>query len=177
MKWVLLVIIFASTFAAGFFVTKYIFSKYNRVKAQPLKLDPITSSSPTLTSTPTATVTSTPIIIYTPTPTPSPTHVPQPVLSAQEIHKLMERFASQYGVDVNVLRHIAVCESGFNPSATNRNYAGLFQFNKTTWENNRRLMGEDPNVDLRYNAEESVQTASFIISKGKNYIWPNCYPK
>jgi soluble lytic murein transglycosylase-like protein len=88
----------------------------------------------------------------------------------------MERFAGQYAVDVNVLRHIAVCESGFNPSAVNGLYAGLYQFNVTTWKNGRVLMGEDTNPDLRFNAEESIQTAAYLISQGKRYLWPNCYP-
>jgi hypothetical protein len=34
----------------------------------------------------------------------------------------------------------------------------------------------DPNPDLRYNAEESIKTAAYLISIGKTYLWPNCIP-
>lgn len=88
----------------------------------------------------------------------------------------IERFASQYSVDPNVLRHIATCESGFNANARNGPYAGLYQFGNSSWKSNRILMGEDTDPDLRYNAEESVQTAAYIISRGIKNIWPNCYP-
>ncbi len=133
---------------------------------------------PTLTPTPTPspTPTPTPTPIPTPTSTPTPTPVPQPQFSQEEIHALIERFAGQYGVDPNVLRHLAVCESGFRQEAINGLYLGLFQYAKTTWKNIRILMGEDPDPDLRLNAEESVQTAAYSIAVGKKGIWPNCFP-
>ena len=89
----------------------------------------------------------------------------------------MARFALQYGVDVNVLRHVAVCESGFNTNASNGPYAGLYQFSRIAWKSNRALMGEEVDFNLRFDAEEATQTAAFIISTGKTYLWPNCYPK
>lgn len=140
------------------------------------------SSTPAPTLTPTPTITPTPTPTFTPTPSPSPTIIPiptlapQPKFSQEEIHGFIEIFAGQYGVDPNVLRHIATCESGFNASAVNGPYVGLFQFGSSSWINNRKLMGEDSDLDLRFNAEESVQTASFIVSKGIKNIWPNCYP-
>ncbi|MEJ2441741.1 MAG: transglycosylase SLT domain-containing protein, partial [Patescibacteria group bacterium] len=101
---------------------------------------------------------------------------PQPVFSAEEIHGFIERFAGQYGVDPNVLRHLAVCESGFNPLAVKLNYVGLFQFSPNTWIKYRQLMGEDIDISLRANAEEAVQTAAYVLSLGQTYIWPNCAP-
>jgi len=89
---------------------------------------------------------------------------------------LIKIYADQYGVDPNVLRYVAICESNFNPAAINGPYAGLYQFNPTTWENNRQLMGEDPSLDLRLNAEEAIKTAAFILSIGRGNIWPNCFP-
>jgi soluble lytic murein transglycosylase-like protein len=118
--------------------------------------------------------TSTPIPL--PTRIPTPTVVSQPRFSPEQIHAFIERFAAQYSVDPNVLRHIAVCESGFNPDAVNGPYAGLFQFTKSTWKSNRLSLGEDTNTDLRFNAEEATQTATYLISQGKKDIWPNCYP-
>lgn len=136
------------------------------------------SLPPSQTATPIPSPTSTPLPSVTakPKPTNTPTPVPQPEVTSSQIHQFMERFASQYAVDVNVLRYIAVCESGFNPLAVNGPYAGLYQFNTTTWRNNRKLMGEDTNPDLRFNAEEAVQTTAFLISRGKKSLWPNCYP-
>jgi len=99
-----------------------------------------------------------------------------PRVSPEEIHAFIERFAAQYGVDPNVLRHIAVCESGFNPLASKFSYAGLYQFGPNTWKNYRLMMGEDPNVDLRYDAEESTQTAAYVLSINQGYIWPSCLP-
>jgi len=89
---------------------------------------------------------------------------------------LLEGFAGQYDVDPDVLRHIAICESGFNPLAKNGPYIGLFQFGAATWSSNRKLIGEDPNPDLRYSAEESIQTAAYMIATKGRQFWPNCSP-
>ena len=130
------------------------------------------SPAPTETPIPTPEPTETP----SPTPVPTETPIPQPVFSSEEIHGFIERFAGQYGVDPNVLRHLAVCESGFNPLAANLNYAGLFQFSSNTWIKYRQLMGEDVDISLRLNAEEAVQTAAYAYSLGHEGIWPNCAP-
>jgi hypothetical protein len=138
--------------------------------------------SPTLTPTPTPKPTNTPTptlkLKPTPTaiPTPTPTPIIQPPPSSEQINSYIERFAGQYGVDPNVLRSIAVCESGFDPLATNLVYAGLYQFTPTTWTKYRQLLGEDTNPDLRFNAEEAVQTAAFVLSLGQTFIWPSCVP-
>jgi hypothetical protein len=140
----------------------------------------IPSPTPTLTPTSFPTVmptpTPTPTMKPTPTPTPTPTAVPQPDFSQEEIHGFIERFAAQYSVDPNVLRHIAACESGFNASAVNGPYVGLYQFGITSWRSNRTQMGEDADPNLRLNAEEAIQTAAFIVSKGMGNLWPNCFP-
>ena len=109
-------------------------------------------------------------------PLPSPTSVVAVQVSSQQINEYMDKYAGQYGVDVNVLRHVALCESGFNPQASNLIYAGLFQFSPSTWRSYRNQMGEDNNIDLRFNAEEAVQTAAYVLSQGRGYIWPNCLP-
>lgn len=137
-------------------------------------LIPEESPGPTLTPTPIPS--KTPQATASPTVKPTPTPVPQPVFSSQEINGFIDRFASQYGVSSDVLRHLALCESGFNPTAVHLGYAGLYQFGSTTWKNIRNSFGEDPSPDLRVNAEEAVQTAAYAISIGKSGIWPNCYP-
>ncbi len=135
-------------------------------------LDP----TPESTITPTPSSTPEPTETPSPTPVPTPTPIPQPVFSPEEIHNFIERFAGQYAVDPNVLRHLAVCESGFNPLAEKLNYVGLFQFSPNTWIKYRELMGEDADIDLRLNAEEAVQTAAYAYSLGNDSIWPNCAP-
>lgn len=140
----------------------------------------------------TATSVPTPLIIYSPSPSatleitlstlvPVPTETPAPTpfyvsTSSGEINAFIDRFSAQYGIDPNVLRHIAICESGFNSGARNGTYIGLFQFGLITWRNIRREIGEDINPDLRFSAEESVQTAAYALSKGRVSIWPNCMP-
>lgn len=101
---------------------------------------------------------------------------PQPQFSSAEIHGFMEKYASEYHIDVNILRHIAVCESNFNSNATNLSYAGLFQFSPNSWQHYRNLTTKDPNPDLRLNAEEAVRTAAYVLSINQAYIWPNCVP-
>lgn len=131
----------------------------------------IPSQTPTLVPTPTESPTPSPTKEPTPTPLPTPSPIPP-----SEINALIDRFAGQYAVDPNVLRHIAICESGFKPSAANGPYIGLFQFAKTTWKNLRREFGENIDDGLRFSAEESVQTAAYALSKGKKGLWPNCAP-
>lgn len=112
----------------------------------------------------------------TPTTFPTTTIALQTPFTSQEINGFIDRFAVQYKVDSNVLRHIATCESGFNPLAFNKYYAGLYQFSPNAWVKYRTEMGEDTNPDLRFNAEEATQTAVFVISTNRTYIWPNCTP-
>jgi len=132
--------------------------------------------SPTDTATPTPSPTPTAIPTLKPTPKPTPTPVPQPTFSSEQIYEFTNRFAGQYGVSPDVLRYIAICESGFRASAKNYVYVGLYQFNAATWKNLRIKMGEDPNPALRSNAEEAVQTAAYALSIGDKTIWPNCNP-
>jgi hypothetical protein len=163
----------------GYFATAIVDKRFFKKAVLSESTDVVVEDpTPTPTLTPIPTSTPTPTASPTPKPknTPTPSPVPQPKISQAEIHALMERFAGQYAVDVNILRHIAVCESGFDPGAVNGPYAGLYQFNSTTWKKNRILMGEDTNPDLRFNAEESIQTTAYLISQGKRYLWPNCYP-
>lgn len=125
------------------------------------------------------TPTSTPIPTPRPRPTatPSPTPIPVPKYSSEQIYHLIDQYAGEYHVDPNVLRHIAICETGFNPSAKNHIYAGLFQYDAPTWKAFRKLQGLDPDPDLRYNAQEAVRTTAYLLSQNRAYLWPNCTPK
>ena len=152
----------------------------NRDKSQQKILAEVTTFTatpvPTAVPTPTATPTPPPTPKPKPTPTKTPTPVPQPKYTSQQINEFINRFAGQYGVSPDVLRYMAICESGFNPLAQNLGYAGLYQFGAVTWKNLRVKIGEDPDANLRFNAEEAVQTAAYALSIGKKALWPNCYP-
>ena len=116
----------------------------------------------------------------TPTPRPKPSPTPTPSVtkySSEEIYHLIDSYSGQSGVDPNIVRHIAICESGFNPLAVNGKYAGLFQFDAMTWKNTRLKLQKDPNPVLRLDAQEAVRTAVYVISIRGGSAWPNCYPK
>lgn len=144
---------------------------------------PLQTLAPTQIPSPTPNITPAPIPTEIPTPVPtktaSPIPMPTPAIpsaTSSEINGFIDRFSAQYRVDPNVLRHIAVCESGFRSNAKNGPYIGLYQFGEITWKNIRKEFGEDTNPLLRYSAEESVQTAAYALSHGKSGIWPNCVP-
>lgn len=172
-------------------LTIVIFGQANQIKSRVLgdnstlisPLDGIESiPSDTLTPSPTPLVAS-PTPSPSPTPTSSPTQAPtpmvkpQPVFTSEQIYGFTNYYGILYAVDPNIIRHVAICESGFNPSAKYLKYAGLFQFDTLTWQTYRVKMGLDADPDLRYHAEEAVRTATYIFSLGKTSLWPNCYPK
>lgn len=134
---------------------------------------------PTLTPTPSQRPTPRPTRIPTPRPTkiPTPTSVPQPIFTSEQIYHLIDQYAGQYHVDPNVLRRIAVCETGFNPKSTNHIYAGLFQYDAPTWKSFRKLQGLDQDPNLRFNAEEAIRTTAYLLSQNRAYLWPNCAPR
>lgn len=134
--------------------------------------------APTITSSPTPSPTflPTPSPTSSPTATPTITPIPQPTSTSEQINEFINSFASEYGVSPDILRHLAICESGFNPSALKLSYAGLFQFGPSTWKNIRTEMEEETDVNLRLNAKEAVKTAAYVLHVNKAYIWPNCTP-
>lgn len=141
----------------------------------------VPTATPGPTHTPTPSTTPTPIITTLPTLAPTLTQTPTPtitivVATSEQINGFINQYASEYRLDPNVIRHIALCESGFNPSAKNLTYAGLFQFSPGTWTSYRNKMNKDPNPDLRVDAEEAVRTAAYVLSLNKGSIWPNCMP-
>lgn len=175
-----------AVFAGGFFIgilAVFLLLNKSEGKGKVLSISSVNIAATlplrlTLTLTPTPSPIATPTSTPKPTPTkkPKPTAIPVPSASSQEINGFIDRFSAQYNVNPNILRHLAVCESGFRQLAVNGPYIGLYQFGPATWQNNRRLMGEDANLDLRASAEEAVQTAAYILSIGRIGIWPNCQP-
>ena len=127
------------------------------------------SPTPTFTPTPTPTPTDTP----TPTPRPTPTPTPYPATSS-DLDRWFTDSANHYSVDRSLLFKIAACETGLRTNAVNWIYGGMFQFSPNTWSANRRLMNMDPNPDLRFNPEEAIRTAAFVLSTRGANAWPHC---
>lgn len=179
-KYFLFMILFGVSFGTGYFGLKYLFENNSQSAVLSVQTEGVEQLTPTVTpiptKTPSPTLTPTPTIIPSQTPTPTPTPIPQPEFSSEQINSFIDRFAGQYGVDPHVLRHIAICESGFNPHATKLSYVGLYQFTDFTWEKYRKQIGEDPDPNLRANAEEAVQAAAYVLSIGDTHIWPSCVP-
>lgn len=149
-------------------------------------ISPVVSVTPTITLTPPASVSA---IVTTPIPTASPTATstikkqvtpkPKPTPTAEpkeNVSRLVDKYSSEYGLDVNVVRYLVLCESGLRSNATNGKYVGLFQYDERTWKTIRTEMKLDVDVELRYSAEEAVKTTTYALSKGKTKLWPNCVP-
>lgn len=124
------------------------------------------------------------------TPMPKPTSSPTITVQAQtasyaqysknvpdDIKILVERYATEHGVNKDMMTHIALCESNFRSNAVNGPYAGVYQFVSSTWVSNRRAMGLDTDPALRFNAEESVKTAAFKMGRDGFGAWPVCQQK
>lgn len=110
-----------------------------------------------------------------PSPTPTPTPKPIPIIiNNEQLNSFFSKYAGEYGVDEELLKYIAECESNMNPQAVNGPYGGLFQFTPRTWAATRQTMPADPNPALRFNPEEAIKTAAFKISRGGIGAWPNC---
>lgn len=139
---------------------------------QPL-ISPVVSVTPTIVVTPTASPTATPTIkkLVTPKPKPTPTAEPK-----ESVSRLVDKYSGEYGLDVNVVRYLVLCESGLRSNATNGKYVGLFQYDERTWKTIRSEMKLDTNAELRYSAEEAIKTTTYALSKGKKKLWPNCLP-
>lgn len=160
-----------------------------QVLAQTIEVTPIPTATPiptvesTFTPEPTSTPKPTPPITPKPTVKPTPNSTSQAVVvptatpdvwSPPHLENWFSQYAGQFGVDKNTLERIANCESHFNPNAKNGDYVGMFQFNTSTWRTYRNQLGLDPNPDLRTNAEESIKTGAFLISKRGTAPWPSC---
>lgn len=130
------------------------------------------SETPTPSPTPTPVPTETPSPLPTEAPITTPTS--QPVFAPGELEILLSKYADEYRVDKELLKRIAACESGFNTGSKSGIYAGMFQFAEGTWLAARTRMGQDSNLKLRTNAEESVKTAAFMVESGQQEAWHNC---
>lgn len=133
---------------------------------------PIMTPSPTPTPNPTPTPTPMPPT-RKPTIPPTPTPTIPPVTSSQ-LDEWFSLYSGIYSVDRQRLWNIAVCESRLKPNATNGDYGGLYQFSTSTWKSTRKRMNLDTNPQLRFNPEESIKAAAFLLSTRGHSPWPNC---
>lgn len=130
-----------------------------------------TRPSPTSSPTPESTMVTASTPYPTAIPTPKPTKV---IIAPADLEPLFEEFSKTYKVDEYKLKKIADCESHFNRGVWSDPYAGMYQFKDSTWTKYRNMMGKDPNIDLRFGARESIETAAFVLSIGAERIWPVC---
>lgn len=101
----------------------------------------------------------------------------QPPPSRDQLEIMFSAYAQIYKIDKHLLQSIAFCESRYNPAAVNGRHAGMYQFNPTTWQATRKRMGYDPDINLRFDAEEAVRTAAFKISNSGSGAWAVCSAK
>lgn len=157
-------------------ITSLLFLGAHLVSKPKKTISPLSKFQPTPTMTPAPTNTPTPTQI--PTPIPSPTLTPTPTqiqVNSNDLNSLFEKYSAEYSVDKNLLVKIADCESNLNPNAISSfGYVGLFQFSESLWVSTRTRIGKDSNPTLRTNAEESIRTASLLISEGRQSVWPHC---
>lgn len=135
----------------------------------------VTEPSPSLELIPSPISEPTPTPTPRPTPKPIPTPTPLPTAAtAVQMDTWFTQYSGSQSVSIEMLRKIAVCESGYNQFAQNEIYGGLFQFSSSTWVSTRLQMNADSNPDLRFNAEEAIKTAAFRIATIGSAAWPNC---
>lgn len=126
-----------------------------------------------------------------PTPTIFPTPKLRPIVAAEtteasqqvvavqvtspvDLDHWFSTYSQAFGIDENLLKHIAKCESGYNAGSISGPYGGMYQYLASTWSSTRNAMSLDPNPDLRFNAEEAIKTTAWKISVGGIQAWPHC---
>ena len=146
------------------------------VLSQTQKISPTPMT--TYTPIPTITTSTTPMSSSpTPTYTLTPAHSPSPTpiyVTSGDLDFWFTKYANEFSVDRNKLWKIAVCESNLKPRAVNGLYGGLYQFSPSAWRTIRNQMNMNPELELRFNPEESIKTAAFKISAHGTGAWPNC---
>lgn len=120
-------------------------------------------------------------------PTPAPTNFVEvesttakpttPPVAASTFDPIFSQWSSHFGVDLNLLKYIAKCESRFNPDSVGGIYGGMYQFSASTWKSTRTAMNHDPDPNLRFDPAEAIKTAAFKIANGGKMAWKNCLPK
>lgn len=168
-KWIPIIAIFILII-----INLFVYGLILNQKINDAKIENITSS-PAIVISPTSTVFITPTFTLTPTPTTVPKATKVPAVSAPvTFDELFNRYGAIYGIDPAVLKKIADCESGFDPNQITGDYTGLFQFGSIPWQEARGRLGANPDLSLRFNAEESIRTAAHEIQFKGTSGWSDC---
>lgn len=148
------------------------FNRYQALSASdnPLPTTPVTITFPQPKKT------YKPVVLASKTEV-APVHAPAVVTRTypeSQYDAWFNQYGSQFGVEPELLKKIAYCESHYNPGAQNGPYGGMYQYLDSTWQATRNLMGLDPDPDLRFDAEQSIMTSAFKIKAGGIRAWPVC---
>lgn len=89
----------------------------------------------------------------------------------------IKEYVGKFPWNTKLALAIVQCESGFNPEAKNKysTARGLWQFIEATWIRERKIMGKDTNLDLRFDPFEATDTAYSLYSRNFWFDW-DCYP-
>lgn len=109
----------------------------------------------------------------TASPIPSQKAVQRRVEPVNPHRAIVERYATKYSVNPDFIDCILFRESSYRTDATNGSStaSGMGQFLLGTWKWMRGLMHDDPNPALRFDAEESIETLAWAVSKGYANHW------
>jgi len=90
-----------------------------------------------------------------------------------DIIRMIEFWSDQYGVDEQLSKKIAFCESGFN-NVCNYKFGctggmGIFQIVRSTFDETRERMGLAPSDPM--NVRDNIQAGIWLISQGELWRW------
>lgn len=89
-----------------------------------------------------------------------------------EIATLVAKYSTMYGTSRQTLLCLLEKESSYGKNKGHGDHGkagGPLQFHQPTWNELRKKMGKP--LGSRYNMEQSIETASWAISKGMGYLW------
>lgn len=130
--------------------------------------------SPLVAIHPVETAEASKIVVITPQPTQTPTKSVitkiKPKASQSEVVALIEEI---WGKDAEIGKKIAFCESSWGLNNTNpeSSATGVYQIIKSTWIGNRKSMGENTDLSLRFDPRENIKTAYYLYQRRGTQPW------
>ena len=112
-------------------------------------------------------------VVSDPAPMPSQKPAKRSVVPANPHRAIVERYATKYSVDADLMDCILFRESSYRTDASNTKSTarGIAQFLKGTWVWMRTRMGSDTQLNLREDAESAIETLAWALSKGYKNHW------
>jgi hypothetical protein len=94
-----------------------------------------------------------------------------------EVDRAIHESAVESGVDETRMREIVLCESTFDPFASNSPYEGLFQQDEGSWgqrvaEFNAAVDPDAPG-DI-HSPFDNARVSARMLAQGMESAWPNC---